>query len=748
MAQWKAGADTCVFKPAVRCAGESNRRPGVSRVRTKEAGARDLAVEERIRTAFPDLVSSGAVVVYSKACSPVYDAQDMKSEVEGAEACAALGVRKGPADHLNLITPKMDGTMAEYFEAHPEANRREVLQPAALTAVAMVPDAGPWIVHMDLHLGNVLYKGKTIALADWGRTLIIENPADLESVRKGIREWMAGYGGPVDETADVLVANLAMLDWPVAKHMGALLTDPVEGMEEHLAAIRGWAVYVLLGSSDPTLLTATSQAELRSRLTVRGGFSMKSRAMRKTRRGGAQWREGVDTCVFKPAVRCEGEADRREGVSRIRDKSVGERDTLIETKLREAFPMLVNALSVSVYSHVCTPEYDDEDADDELPWEKNGGCEKLGEIEPGPNPEHQNFITTKFQGTLKSYLMPGGVENIDRIREWKSVLRYATRAAVELVPDNGPWIIHADCHFGNVLWRVRANGEVATALGDWGRAILIENPKDIVSVQKGIREWVGSLEYLETPADSTTNKIAAAISRVGNRTQHPRRILNPLVRLILDRPISREADLAALRGWVLYVIINQMMNYLPEGDPVVEPDEIEALLAAPNQAQLKAYRLSVLDRHPLPPRAAPVAVVGEGPREGGAYWPAKYFKGLTRRQNAQRKRSATRRTKMSSKDPKAYVPFKSDKGQKTRKSSYTERFHKKYPGVTSLPDIAKATGVPKATLQKVYDRGMAAWRTGHRPGASQQAWGMARVYSFVLHGKTYHTADKDLATTG
>jgi hypothetical protein len=127
------------------------------------------------------------------------------------------------------------------------------------------------------------------------------------------------------------------------------------------------------------------------------------------------------------------------------------------------------------------------------------------------------------------------------------------------------------------------------------------------------------------------------------------------------------------------------------------------------------------------------------------YWPVKYYRGLTRRQNLQRKRSATRRTKMSWKDPKAYVPFKSDKGVKTRRSSYTSRFHKKYPDAKSLSEIAKATGVSKSILQKVYDRGMAAWRTGHRPGASPEAWGMARVHSFVLHGKTWRTADKDLA---
>lgn len=127
------------------------------------------------------------------------------------------------------------------------------------------------------------------------------------------------------------------------------------------------------------------------------------------------------------------------------------------------------------------------------------------------------------------------------------------------------------------------------------------------------------------------------------------------------------------------------------------------------------------------------------------YWPVKYFLGLTRRQNLQRMMSATRRLKMGWKNPKAYVPWKTDKGVKTRRSSYTSRFHNKCPGAKTLPQISKCTKVPTKTLRKVYNRGMAAWRTGHRPGASQHAWGMARVHSFVLHGKTWRTADKDLA---
>ena len=127
------------------------------------------------------------------------------------------------------------------------------------------------------------------------------------------------------------------------------------------------------------------------------------------------------------------------------------------------------------------------------------------------------------------------------------------------------------------------------------------------------------------------------------------------------------------------------------------------------------------------------------------YWPAKYSRGLTRRANAERRRSATRRTRMSWKNPRAYVSWNSDKGVRTKRSSYTSRFHKKCPGATSLPQISRCTKVPTKTLRTVYNRGMAAWRTGHRPGASQQAWGLARVHSFVLKGKTYRTADKDLA---
>lgn len=126
--------------------------------------------------------------------------------------------------------------------------------------------------------------------------------------------------------------------------------------------------------------------------------------------------------------------------------------------------------------------------------------------------------------------------------------------------------------------------------------------------------------------------------------------------------------------------------------------------------------------------------------KGKIYAPLKYFRGLETLGQVE-----TRYKKMLRRD---YRRFKTDKGRKTKSSSYTQRFRKRYgPKVKSLPEISKATGIPLKTVKTVYNRGLAAWRTGHRPGASPQAWAFARVHSFVVKGKTYYTADADLRST-
>jgi len=96
-----------------------------------------------------------------------------------------------------------------------------------------------------------------------------------------------------------------------------------------------------------------------------------------------------------------------------------------------------------------------------------------------------------------------------------------------------------------------------------------------------------------------------------------------------------------------------------------------------------------------------------------------------------------------------------------------EKFNAKYKFPRDAPhskrDISKITGIPYSILDSVYRRGEGARRsspesvrsakTGKKPGGkslkgkmSQQQWGQARVYSFVMKAPgTWGGADKDLA---
>jgi hypothetical protein len=83
----------------------------------------------------------------------------------------------------------------------------------------------------------------------------------------------------------------------------------------------------------------------------------------------------------------------------------------------------------------------------------------------------------------------------------------------------------------------------------------------------------------------------------------------------------------------------------------------------------------------------------------------------------------------------------------------------------SIPELARHTGVSRIALQEVYNRGIGAWKTNiesvrlkkdfsKNPDTSKypraarlpkEMWAMARVYSFLNHGKTFRTADADIA---
>ena len=112
-------------------------------------------------------------------------------------------------------------------------------------------------------------------------------------------------------------------------------------------------------------------------------------------------------------------------------------------------------------------------------------------------------------------------------------------------------------------------------------------------------------------------------------------------------------------------------------------------------------------------------------------WPERYFSGLTESMKRRREIELLKRR---------VTPYRklglstSNKGGTKRKSKWAQKFHTTYPGLKFNKNlISKKTGIPRATLNTVYNRGLKAWKTGgSRPGATAQQWAVARVYKYVL----------------
>jgi hypothetical protein len=67
--------------------------------------------------------------------------------------------------------------------------------------------------------------------------------------------------------------------------------------------------------------------------------------------------------------------------------------------------------------------------------------------------------------------------------------------------------------------------------------------------------------------------------------------------------------------------------------------------------------------------------------------------------------------------------------------------------IEGLKKKAEKSGISYSILKAVYNRGMAAWQGGHRPGTTPQQWAFARVNSFITKGPgTWGKADSDLAS--
>ena len=135
--------------------------------------------------------------------------------------------------------------------------------------------------------------------------------------------------------------------------------------------------------------------------------------------------------------------------------------------------------------------------------------------------------------------------------------------------------------------------------------------------------------------------------------------------------------------------------------------------------------------------------------------PEKYTKGLG--ESTQDRRRAEIRKRQKGKE--SFKPLPGDAKAETKPSKYTKRL--KESGLRQviqeettkgrgssrarfISATARVTEIPKPIIQKVYEKGLAAWAVGHRPGATQDQWARARVYSFLSKGKTIEKADREL----
>ena len=176
--------------------------------------------------------------------------------------------------------------------------------------------------------------------------------------------------------------------------------------------------------------------------------------------------------------------------------------------------------------------------------------------------------------------------------------------------------------------------------------------------------------------------------------------------------------------------------------------------------------------------------------------PKKYHAGLSKSTKTARDAHFKKGAKMDDNNPAAYKPAPGDAKAKTKPSIYTKRYKDMFgekeavskarerikrekeadkekhdrmldlartqdtrsknaqnealelteKSMEALKKKASKSGISYGTLKKVYNRGVAAWRTGHRPGTTPQQWGYARVNAFITKKKAGNlNHDKDLA---
>lgn len=264
---------------------------------------------------------------------------------------------------------------------------------------------------------------------------------------------------------------------------------------------------------------------------------------RKRQYGRGPWRQGQDTCVFQPVVNCvDGPSKYKDGyVSRITDKD--DRTFKVENLLKSKFPELVDAGWVTAFVKSCQPKYTPEDRkrDENFVREygkTKGACNEKVRADNRSAPKHINLISKKLGETY--YNRPNPTNKVDHFQE----LRNAISACVELLPDDGPLIIHTDLHANNILYNEETKNY---ALHDWGRTLVIRNPNSKEGFVKDCRDFV---DEVYPPA---------VWGKIPSVWQMPPYVIKVLQH-IYDTGELSDKDKNIIKSWTIFVIIATGFN--------------------------------------------------------------------------------------------------------------------------------------------------------------------------------------------
>ena len=120
-------------------------------------------------------------------------------------------------------------------------------------------------------------------------------------------------------------------------------------------------------------------------------------------------------------------------------------------------------------------------------------------------------------------------------------------------------------------------------------------------------------------------------------------------------------------------------------------------------------------------------------------FPSRYTAGLSAKDRKRQLRSLkkAKRNYKTKRGSKRYVARPKLKSFKSKKSGWTQKFHKLYPEAKTMRQISDKTGIPLKALMAVKKKGMGAYySSGSRPNQTAESWGKARMYSYILGGPT------------